>query len=261
MSHKVPDILNRIILSVGRHLKLDDVFHDILDNLMRAFDDILGIEIYMLDIEKGTLFLKAQRGLSPQLIGTGTLEKGEGLAGEVVLKKRFICIQDLAVDDRFGGKLAKKEKISAYAGIPLIKDNSVLGVIGIYARKPKTYSDEEQGILRELGDALSLNISNAILYEQAAQRTKRFTTISRAITVTRQLGTLDEVLQDIAKVLVQSLGFDKSWIGLVDSASASLLGKGGFGMKEGISTSTVLKSGSGREYQQQRTACTHKPRL
>ena len=232
------------MLSVGRHLKLDDVLHDILENIVRSFDDVVGVEVYLLDEEKITLFLKTQRGLSPQLIGTGTLETGEGLAGQVVSTEKPLYIEDLSTDPCFSPQLAKKEKISTYAGVPLIKNRTVLGTLGIYTRKPKRFSDEEKKLFESLGRALSLNVHNALMYEQAAQRTKRFTTISRAITVTRQLGTLEEVLQDISKVLVQSLGFDKSWIGLVDTENTTLLGKAGCGIKNGIATSTVMKSGS-----------------
>ncbi|MCJ7812787.1 ATP-binding protein [bacterium] len=54
--------------------------------------------------------------------------------------------------------------------------------------------------------------------------------MSKAITSTRSLGTLVEILQDISKALVQILEFDQSWIGIINENESLIEGKAGFGI-------------------------------
>lgn len=123
-----------------------------------------------------------------------------------------------------------------YVGIPLVMNGECLGVWSGYAKHSRGWSLSEREFFFELGEHLVTAIENARLYEQAAIKAHRLIAISKVITATRQLGTLEWVLQEIAKVLVQGLGFDLSWIGLIENQS--LQGKAGFGKglkKESIS--------------------------
>jgi len=122
-----------------------------------------------------------------------------------------------------------------YVGIPLVANGEYLGVWSGYAKHSRGWSLTEREFFVELGEHLAVAIENAQLYEQAETKAHRLIAISRVITATRQLGTLDWVLQEIAKVLVQTLGFDLSWIGLIENQS--LQGKAGFG--KGLKKGTI----------------------
>lgn len=122
-----------------------------------------------------------------------------------------------------------------YVGIPLLREKERLGVWSGYAKHARGWSPSEREFFVELGEHLAIAIENARLYEQATLKAHRLIAISRVITATRQLGTLDWVLQEIAKVLVQGLGFDLSWIGLIEGQL--LQGKAGFG--KGFKKATI----------------------
>ena len=222
------EILNALGAAVHQSLRLDDVLNTTAERVLQVIEDVSGVEIYLLDEAEETLFLKAQRGLSPDFIGTGMLQKGEGLAGHIAETGEPLFLGLLAEDDRVESKVVKREKLSSYGGVPLHNEEKILGVLGLYTQIPKMFSEEEQKLCYEMGRCSGAAIQNALIHEKAAVRARRFITISRAITVTRQLGTLGEVLQDITKVLVQSLGFDQSWIGLVEGDEI-VQGKAGFG--------------------------------
>ena len=233
------EVLNDLAFSVHQSLLLEDVLRNIVEKISEIFKDVTGVEVYLLANGEKTLFLKTQRGLSPEYIGTGTLQIGEGLAGYIVDNQTPLFLGLLAEDERVDAKMVSREKLSSYGGIPLLSEGKVLGVLGVYTRVPRIFSEEEQQLFTEMGHWIGAALRNALTHEQAAMRARRFITISRAITVTRQLGTLDKVLQDITKVLVQSLGFDQSWIGLVEDET-NLQGKVGFG--EGMRTKGVQAS-------------------
>ncbi len=223
------EVLNTVAVALGQNLRLTEVLDSAIKEVMGLFDDVSGVEVYLLDDTKKMLFLKAQKGLSPELMGTGTLQEGEELAGHVAETRKPLFVEHLSDDERIDVQLIKREKLSSYGGVPLLSRGKAIGVLGLYTRVPRVFSEEEQGLLSDLGHHIGVSVKNALMYEQAALRARRFITISRAITVTRQLGMLDEVLQDITKVLVQSLGFDQSWIGMVDEDAQVLRGKVGFG--------------------------------
>ncbi|MFH1942960.1 MAG: GAF domain-containing protein [bacterium] len=245
-SYRYLQILHGVTTAVGQSLCLEEVLNTAIEKIADSFKEISGIEIMLLDESDRVLMTKAFRGLSQAWIGLGICDKGRGLAGRVASDTKPVFVEKLTDDKCIDLKLAQKEGLTSYAGIPLLNRKKLLGVLGLYTCITKTFSDEEKMLLSEIGCHIGSAVRNAQIHEQAEMRTRRFTTISRAITVTRQLGTLDEVLQDITKVLVQSLGFDQSWIGLVDETGKILQGRVGFGpgMKEGVSFQVAIASAS-----------------
>ncbi len=225
---------------IHRSLRLEEVLRAGVNGVIEILGEISAIEVHIFDEDKGTLFLKSQRGFSPEFVVAGTLAEGEGLAGSIAAMREPYFFRLLAGDEKVDSRLVKKEKLSSYGGVPLLHEKKVVGVIGLYTKFPRTFSEDEQSLLSEIGCRIGSAVHNAIAYEQASVRARRFITISRAISVTRQLGTLSEVLQDITKVLVQSLGFDQSWIGLIDEEENRLTGKVGFG--SGMKSADVSSS-------------------
>ena len=225
-----PSVLDAMATAVHRSLKLEDVLDIILDIVMDAVEGTSGAEIHLYDNRNRTLFIKAHRGLPPWLIETGADQSEDGLVGIVSETGNVLFIEDLVEDARLDSKRIRREKLQSYCGVPIVCDDAFLGVLSAFTSKPTVFSPDQQSLLFEIGCRSGQAVKNALTFEQAAIRTRRFITISRAITVTRQLGTLEDVLQDISKVLVQSLGFDQSWIALVEPSSQTLHGKAGFGM-------------------------------
>ena len=230
-------VLNRLGASVHRSLKIEDVLNAAAECVLETIPWISAAEIYLLDENQKTLFLKVQRGLSPAFVGTGTSQLGEGIVGSIAKSSKSAFIEALTKDRRVDVKAVRKEGLSSYGGIPLVWDEAVLGVLGVYTKDPHHFDKSETRLFDSIGRRVGTAIHNAVEYEQADRKTRRYTTVSRAIAVTRQLRTIGEVLQDITKVLVQSLGFDFSWIGLVNDYDRVLEGKAAFGAGTG-STST-----------------------
>ncbi len=232
------EILNRFHSAIQKNLDLQAVLETIVEQIQTIFH-VPAIEIHLLEKESGILFLKAHRGFPPHLIGTGTLQSDEGLPGNIVKKRHPVFISDLGSEPNINRELLVEEKFTHYGGIPLIHLGEIIGVVGLYAHSGQAFSEENQNLLIKLGQIISISVQNGKLYEQASARAKRLVAISRAIAVTKQLGSLNDMLLDFAKVLVQSLGFEQSWIGILEKNGTSLHGKTGFGVgmnKENIET-------------------------
>ena len=72
----------QLAVQIGCNLQLDDVVNATLEHILKLKHAITAVDIFLLNKEKKFLFVKAQRGLSPEFVGAGTLQVGEGLAGE-----------------------------------------------------------------------------------------------------------------------------------------------------------------------------------
>jgi len=58
----------------------------------------------------------------------------------------------------------------SYLGLPLIAKNHVIGILSLYSRQERHYSDEEINFLRSLAGQVAVAIHNSQLYEQTRQQ-------------------------------------------------------------------------------------------
>jgi len=226
---KLFDWLFELGLSVSATLQPEEVAEKAVGWAKKFCVEITGAVIHTLNNSDGLLYPRSQIGLSPDVTSAGLIRKSEGLIGTVADTGTPLFIPILSDDFRTDSEFVKNNEFASYAGIPLIYKNKVRGVLSLYSQIPKAFSDFEQEILIKAGNLIGNAIENSLEYYKASDRARRLVAVSRAITVTRQLGPLENVLKDISKVLVQTLGFDKSWIGIVDNDLHELKGMGGFG--------------------------------
>ena len=213
-------------------LELEPLIRSAINLFFERIDHVVGMEIHLLGRNGRTLYQKTHRGLPAEWVGTGALRLGQGLAGSVAKTRKPLILAPLKADGPLPEKLFRREGWKGYAGFPLLAGNELVGVLGLYSDQDAPLRDADRiRSLEALCVLLASALRNSLRHDQASARARRFIALSRAITATRQLGTMDEVLEDLAKVLVQSFGFDQAWIGLVDPGSRQLVGRVGFGQK------------------------------
>ena len=220
--------LGELFSVIHAHGHMDDCLNATAEKTC-AFFRADAVEIHIADELSRTLLLKAHRGLSSRFVGSGMVLHGEGLSGRVTESRKAVLNVTLTDEQDEDTQPARKEGFSSYAGVPIVANGAQVGVLGLYYKTPREFAKEENTLFLEIGKQLGLAVHNLRSYEQSVQKAQRLVAISRAMTVTRQLGTLDRVLDDIAKMLVRSLGFDLSWIGLVSGEGTVLEGRTGFG--------------------------------
>ncbi|MCD6118039.1 GAF domain-containing protein [bacterium] len=226
---KLYDWLFDLDRNVGSTLKPEVVTEKAVVWADKFCEEITGVVVHTLNSSDGLLYPQSQAGLGPDVASSGLIRKGEGLAGAVAETGAPLFIPIMSNDIHAESELVKKNEFTSYAGIPLVHNNKIMGVLSLYSQIPKAFSDFEQEILLKAGTIIGNAIESSYAYYKASDRARRLVAVSRAITVTRQLGPLENVLKDISKVLVQTLGFDKSWIGIIDNDMQELRGMGGFG--------------------------------
>jgi len=214
-------------IDMGSMLQIEETAEKAVEGIASFCDEISGTVLYVLDHTTGLLYPQAHRGLGPEYTG-GPVRIGEGRAGKIAGDRNPVYMPLLPEESESKGGLLLSPEFSSYTGLPLTSGNKITGVIELFCRTPRAFSSDEKEILEYAACVAGNALNNALQYDNAADRAKRLIGVSRAITVTRQLGTLKKVLLDIARVLVHTLGFDKSWIGIVNEAG-DLVGMAGSG--------------------------------
>lgn len=221
--------LYQITSTVNQYTEAEKILQSSVGELLDLFK-VDGVEIYCISPDNRYLTLVAHSGLSRSETGSNILQIGQGPAGTVYKKSkpcRFSLKQ--TIDDEINTALEHANAF-CYLGIPLTAGKKVWGVLGLYTKSDKIFTDEFEALICLAGNEIARALHRAQNFEQAANRAKRFLTITQTITATRQLDKPEHVLQNLSKVLVQSLGFDQSWIALVHN-SHTLIGQAGFGTK------------------------------
>ncbi len=247
MTESNHSIVHKVSMRVCKCLNSNEILQ-IFTACLNDYLPVAGtVEIFLINSDNKELNLQSQSLLPKDLVRAGTFKCDQGLPGKIIKKKQPVMITDISEINHTDPKILKKEGITAYYGIPLLADDTLLGIIGFYLKDSQNFNNDYQQSLQDVSQLLSFSLRNAQLYEQAEARTRRYMSISRAIALTRQFGTIKDVLQDISKSLVKYLGFDQSWIGIIDVNKQHIEGKAGYGpifKKNDINTGISLTSDS-----------------
>lgn len=222
------EVLYNLSYAIYLHLDMAELMKATVSEMIQLFG-VDAIKIYLLDPETKILSMRSHQGFSNDSVGSETLSVGDGFAKKVATSGILSIHDQLSREQDQKLKSKQNEILHVYIGIPLKHKDKIYGVLELYFKEANFSLEKNRELLLEIGECIGMAVNNSLLFEKASIRAKRFITISRAITVTRQLGSLNQVLQDITRVLVQSLGFDQSWIGLLNEEENSVEGKACFG--------------------------------
>jgi PAS domain S-box-containing protein len=95
-------------------------------------------------------------------VSWGENERGSGPGGRAVRTKLPVVCRDTATDDSFAPWRADaiKRGYSSLLAIPLIIDDLVFGVIGIYAKEINSFDAEEMKLMEEIANDLAFGIKS-----------------------------------------------------------------------------------------------------
>jgi PAS domain S-box-containing protein len=232
-----------LLASLHRSLRTQDVLA-LSENIRKCFG-FDGMDIHLEDSETGALRLAARAGLSQDFIQETSHRVDDGPAGTILKTGKPLYLRSYPEAPRKNGAYPEtdgalrqpldfaqgkaQDGVITFAGASITHKGGVAGVVSCHSNSPKAFSAEDRILFEEMGHQLGIALANARAFEQAEQKAHRYIAISRVITATRHLGTLDWVLQEITKVMVQGLGFDMAWIALIGDREWILSGRAGFG--------------------------------
>ena len=166
------DALARVILRMTSALDPAEVLHAVVEGLAGELDAAL-VRIWLLDAAGASLRLVASAGLSTRTDGAHSqIAVGRWKIGGIAAARAPVCTNELASDERIENKeWVAREGLRAFAGYPLEFRGELLGVLGLFSRRPLASDELER--LGTFAAQAAIAIKNARLFEETARLSRR----------------------------------------------------------------------------------------
>ena len=214
-------------LSMQRQLDSGSIYDIVADRLMNvvSYDDLT---FYRVDYGRGMVFPVAARGQYVKEIMSDSFAVTEGIIGSIVSTGKAELIHDPSTDPRSitvpGTAPDGKESQECMMAIPLTEKGRVAGVLAMYRDHGTRFTPTELDIAQLFASQASVAIENADLYRARetllTDSRRKVEQMAKVLDLTMSLMYMDNVdrlLQRIADSIVQSFGFRRASLCVLDS--------------------------------------------
>ena len=94
------------------------------------------------------------------------------VTGTAILERRAVHSyeSDAEHQARYPNSTARRHGIQTQVQVPLLRDGSPIGALGVYRREPRPFSERQIALLETFADQAVIAIENARLFEELEQR-------------------------------------------------------------------------------------------
>jgi GAF domain-containing protein len=169
--------------------------------------------------DDGVYRIAAHSNASPELIDwmeDNPVTAGDGSAvGIVAREKQTVHLPDALADPRFTDlRRQRHSKARTMLGVPLLRDQSVIGVVFLARTEVKPFSDKQVELVTSFADQAVIAISNVGLFNEVQERTRELSrslddlrTAQDRLVQTEKLASLGQLTAGIAHEIKNPLNF------------------------------------------------------
>jgi GAF domain-containing protein len=199
------EVLKIISSSPG---KLEPVFRAILKNAIRICEARFG---HMLLVEGNLVRVAAEADTPPKLAELfrrrGPFEPTPGSHLDRVRRTKRISHTADDTAEAVQGIASKYGGARSIVAVPMLKDDTLIGVILIYRQEVRAFTDKQIALLQSFADQAAIAIENARLFNEAEQALERQTATAEILRVIASSPSdLQPVFEAIAARSVQLVG-------------------------------------------------------
>ena len=207
----------------------------VCEALARAAASLLGAATARVAVaDPVARVLRTEAGFSPDplveqvVTEVPAIPYGQGLTGRIADSRTPDYIVDIgSAPHLFNRRLATAAGLRGFAGLPLIADDQVVGVLALFFREQRAFTAEERELMALLADQAAIAIRNARLLETLRSRQAHLETL---LEVSRQLSRfqpIESLLATISEACGRLLGSESVGFRLVDGDELVLAGSWG----------------------------------
>ena len=228
------EALREIEKSITSTLDLSTVLNVLMEKIDLFLTYPAAATVRLFDKNSGLLEPAAARNIeiAEWIAAMLGVQHNEKSYGKVVIEERApVIIPNLQTDPRTQDpRFYRDHGLISYAGVPLIVKDEVVGVLGIYTKEERSFSNEEIELLMMLAGQAAIAIHNARLFEknELAKRemaaTNKFldkslnqlASLYTAMTPLAPSESLHEMMEGIIARLIDATGADAGLIRIWD---------------------------------------------
>jgi two-component system, NtrC family, sensor kinase len=205
---------------------LQPVFQTILDNAVRLCEAQNGA-VFRFDGEffRAVVWNNTSPALSSFVQNTPIPPGRESALRRVGLEKRPVHIPDMLADPEcIVPEPYREEGIRTNLGVPLLKENELIGAIAIHRREVRPFTENQIKLLETFADQAVIAIENVRLFQELKESLEQQTATSEILGVIASSPTdIQPVLNTIAQSAARVCGADDATIRLMDEDTLSVV--------------------------------------
>ena len=211
-------------LSMQRMIDSSSMYQLVADKLKEVvpYD---SITIYMVDHRKRLMVPVVASGDGAEFALEERFPMGEGISGHVAITGTPEIVNSTLTDDRavYIAGTEEDEGDEAMLAVPLKGRERVIGVLTLYREAGKEFSTADRDIALLFASQAAVAVENSELYStrehlltDSQKKIAQMGTVLELTTSVMYMGDLDTVLQRVTDAVVESFGFRKATVSLLD---------------------------------------------
>ncbi len=211
-----------IALSMQRQIEIGGTYEYVADKLREVvwYD---SITFYRIDHDQGMLVPVHSRGSYSDQVMSETFPVGEGITGHVAKTGKAELVNSATTDPRASLVSGTPEEQEAIIAVPLRGRERLIGVLTIYREGGRTFAPADFEIVQLFANQASVAVENSELYQAEETLLKESRTkvaqMSRVLELTTSvmyMDDLDKLLGNLVNAVVDSFGFRRASVSLLD---------------------------------------------
>jgi len=218
--------------SIASHRDLEELFRDLARNLPQVvpFDYINAV---LHDAGRNVMRLWLLVTAQPSTINPGLeIPTDESPGGLVWKTQQSLIVNDVTQERRFPAlmELLRANGVQSFCAVPLTTAQRRLGAMGFGSLRPRAYSEDELGFMRQVAKQVAVAVDNALNSEAALayqrqlacerDRQRLLLEVNNAVVAHLELG---ELLRAISVCLSRVMPHDLAGFALYDSSTGQLV--------------------------------------
>jgi GAF domain-containing protein len=223
--HSELEALYQVAEAANRPLDLNELLQETLERVIEALD-AQGGGIRLLDPQQQTLILAAHRGLSEAYVrGAERFPLSREIVGWVARSDQPTLSADMWTDERVSPEvraLLREVGHRSLAQVPLRAKDRTVGTLGVVAREPDFFNEDDLNLLNAIGQQLGMAIANAQLFVETQRKASRMAVLNEIAAVINQPLSLQEVMNQAVAKVSEVIDADVVGIRLLDPVAGQL---------------------------------------